>query len=261
MDVMLNPSMWMEGNGQNSNVVLSSRIRLARNLSQYPFPQAMKDEQKEAFIQEMKVVISQFEAIENQGNLSFFKIDNFTPLEKQVLVEKHLVSPQFIGGNQDKAIILSRQEEISIMVNEEDHLRIQVILPAMNLKKAYEKASKLDDALEQHLDYAFSEDFGYLTSCPTNVGTGLRASVMMHLSALVLTKQVDQIFSALAKVGLTVRGLYGEGSKSIGDIFQISNQVTLGQSEEEILANMEAVCGQIIEQELRARNGLSCIHG
>jgi protein arginine kinase len=171
-------------------------------------------------------------------------------------VEKHLISPNHAEESRNGAVILSHNEGISIMVNEEDHLRIQCLFPGLQLNEAWELASRIDDIFESRLDYAYDEKRGYLTSCPTNVGTGIRASVMLHLPGLVLTQQIGRIVHAITQVGLAVRGIYGEGSEALGNLFQISNQITLGQSEEEIIANLRNVVRQIIEHERGARQKL-----
>lgn len=253
MDDLLTPSKWMEGTGPNSDIVVSSRIRLARNIKGVPFPQLLTEQQLSEVVKDIKKIVGKL-AVKNVGKLKFVALDVLSQLDRQILVQKHLISPQLAESNGAKAVILGQEDAISIMVNEEDHLRIQCLLPGLQLHEAWDQANRIDDALEQELDYAFQEQFGYLTSCPTNVGTGLRASVMMHLPALVLTKQAFNILEALSKVGLTVRGLYGEGSQAVGNLFQVSNQITLGQPEAEIIDNLEAVGRQIIEQERTARD-------
>lgn len=244
----------MVGEGPINDVVISSRIRLARNLKTLPFPQLLNAEQAQKLIHKVKEGI--FASQEQLGDIEFIDLKGLEPQDRQILVEKHLISPQLAETTTARAVALAAEETVSIMVNEEDHLRIQCILPAFQIEEAFVTADKVDDALENEFDYAFLEKYGYLTSCPTNVGTGLRASVMLHLPALVMTKQAGKILSALTKVGLTARGLYGEGSEAIGDTFQVSNQITLGQSEEEIISNLKAVCTQIIDQEHKTREDL-----
>jgi protein arginine kinase len=251
---LLEPSKWMVGKGPKDDIVISSRIRLARNLKEFPFPQLLNEEKAKVLVQKVRDGIINVK--DQLSDVIFVDLDELESLEKQILVEKHLISPQLTESTIAKAVALAAEDTISIMVNEEDHLRIQCIFPGFQIEEAWVAADKVDDALENELDYAFQERYGYLTSCPTNVGTGLRASVMLHLPALVLTKQAGKILSALSQVGLTVRGLYGEGSEAIGDIFQVSNQITLGQSEEEIISNLKAVCTQIMEQELKTREDL-----
>ena len=181
------------------------------------------------------------------------RMNTLDPLQKQVLVEKHLISPHLAEESPNGACLITDNEEISIMVNEEDHIRIQCITSGLQLNNALDIAFSVDDQLEEHLDYAFNEVRGYLTSCPTNVGTGLRASVMMHLPGLVMTRQINQVLPSLNQLGIAVRGIYGEGSEAIGNIFQISNQITLGKSENDIIMDLTTIVEQIIEQERTAR--------
>jgi protein arginine kinase len=245
-------SDWMKGEGPDSDIVISSRIRIARNLNAFSFPMLASN-------QHSKEVLDQVSEVLNSDDLSSISAFEFIPLtelnelEKKVLVEKHLISPNLANEARNGAVILSENESISIMVNEEDHLRIQCIFPGFQIKEAWELANQIDDVFEAHVDYAFDEKRGFLTSCPTNVGTGIRASVMIHLPALVLTQQINRILSAITQVGLAVRGIYGEGSEAIGNLFQISNQITLGQSEEEIIDNLYSVARQLIEHEKAAR--------
>jgi protein arginine kinase len=184
---------------------------------------------------------------------AFIRMSELTPLEKRVLVEKHLISPQLAEESPNGAVLLSQDESISIMINEEDHIRIQCLFPGLQLEKAWEMASQIDDWLEKHFVFAFDDQCGYLTSCPTNLGTGIRASVMVHLPALAMTQQLPRLLPVITQVGLAVRGIYGEGSEALGQLYQISNQVTLGQSEEEIIDKLQSVVKQIIEHEINAR--------
>lgn len=247
-------SMWMKEEGPESEVVLSSRIRLARNLKGIPFPYLASDSQVEKVLQIItKAVKSQKNKLQD---FDLILLQNLGNLERYVLVEKHLISPLIAKESRNSAVLLRRDELVSIMINEEDHIRIQCIMPGLQLQQALEVADMYDDLIEAHVDYAFNEQYGYLTACPTNVGTGLRASVMLHLPALSITKKFNQIISALSKVGLAVRGMYGEGTDIIGNLVQISNQITLGQNEKEILHNLEGVTRHIIEQEQQARQAL-----
>lgn len=232
-------------------IVLSTRIRLARNIAGHVFPHAMNDE--EALTVE-KEISGFLEGSNLAGEkISYFSLNQLANVEKEVLIEKHLISPAFAQMNSGRGVAVSENHKLSIMVNEEDHLRIQVLMPGNNLAEALQIANEIDDYLEEHLDIAYKDKFGYLTSCPTNVGTGLRVSVMVHLPALVLNNQIQQVLGALAPLGLAVRGLYGEGSRAFGNIFQISNQVTLGKGEEDTLTHLEAVARQLVEHELQAR--------
>ncbi|MDH7577120.1 MAG: protein arginine kinase [Bacillota bacterium] len=248
---------WMEGTGPYAHIVISSRIRLARNLSDYVFPYLQSPEKAREVIGLARRALSTPGVRQKIGAFTSAALKGLSPLDRQILVEKHLISPQHAGDEgEGRGIILRDDEAVSVMVNEEDHLRIQVLFPALQLDAAWELANQVDDALESKLEFAYDEQYGYLTCCPTNVGTGLRASVMMHLPALVMTNQASRVFTALAKLGLVVRGLYGEGTEAKGNLFQISNQITLGPREEEINGNLTAVSKQVIEQEELARESL-----
>ncbi|SFJ37033.1 protein arginine kinase [Thermoflavimicrobium dichotomicum] len=246
-------SEWMRVKGPQSDIVFSSRVRIARNLAGLPFPTLSTSSQAE------EVVRMVYEAWQKDSDLPFLKkaafirMSDLTPLEKRVLVEKHLISPQLAEESPHGAVLLSQDEAISIMINEEDHIRIQCLFPGLQLEKAWEMASHLDDWLEKHFTFAFDDQCGYLTSCPTNLGTGIRASVMVHLPALAMIQQLPRLLPVITQVGLAVRGIYGEGSEALGQLYQISNQVTLGQSEEEIIDKLQGVVRQIIEHELDAR--------
>ncbi|MEW8977235.1 MAG: protein arginine kinase [Symbiobacterium sp.] len=249
-------SRWTEGTGPHPEVVLSSRIRLARNLYDLPFPQRMSDADTEKLLKAAEEGVREINLVGFPSKVTLYRLGGTTPLDRQVLVDKHLISPQQAKDAATKAVAISDDESISIMVNEEDHLRIQVLTPGLQLQEAWRTASQVDDALEQRLQYAFDEQLGYLTACPTNVGTGLRASVMMHLPALVLTQQAGRLFHNLSQLGLVVRGLYGEGTEAAGHIFQISNQTSLGKAEEEIISNLEAIARTVIDTEAQARQHL-----
>ncbi|RNB78941.1 protein arginine kinase [Brevibacillus nitrificans] len=253
---MQNPwSNWMKGEGPDSDIVISTRLRIARNLRQHPFPLLATDSQGEEVVRKVTEV-AESDAMRKRHHLQVLQMDQVNPLEKRVLVEKHLISPHLAEESRKGAVLLSTDESVSIMVNEEDHIRIQVLLPGFRLNEAWEIGTKIDDIFEKNLNYAFDETRGYLTSCPTNVGTGIRASVMLHLPALVMTQQISRILQAINQVGLVVRGIYGEGSEALGNLFQLSNQVTLGMSESDILSNLYGVARQIIEQERVARTYL-----
>ena len=248
-------SRWLKGDGPEADIIVSSRVRLARNLAHYPFPILATDSQAK----ELREKVHQAMHVpgwEVYGKFHVVNMEQLTPLEKRVMVEKHLLSPALAEESRYGGIIYSDDESVSIMINEEDHLRIQCLLSGLQMRQALQRAMHIDDLLEQTLVYAFDEKWGYLTSCPTNVGTGIRASVMIHLPGLVLTQQINRLFSALSKVGLVVRGIYGEGSEALGNLFQISNQITLGLSEEEIIDNIDRIVGQIVSQERAARQHL-----
>ena len=246
-------SSWMNDDGPSSDIVLSSRVRLARNLEGIHFPTVASNEESKEVVELLK---NKMESTTVFDQLELITISELKPVEKRVLVEKHLISPHLAEDSPYGACLLSQDESISIMLNEEDHIRIQCLFPGLQLKEALMVAQELDDAMEEKVDYAFDEKYGYLTSCPTNVGTGLRASVMMHLPALVLTQQMNRIVPAINQLGLVVRGIYGEGSEALGNIFQISNQITLGKSEEDIVEDLLSVVNQLITQERSAREAL-----
>ena len=248
-------SGWMKGEGPESDIVISSRIRLARNLKNHPFPMLATDSEATAVVDEVSRILKN-DTFNKINAFEMINLENLNELQKRVLVEKHLISLNLANESRKGAVALSKDESVSIMINEEDHIRIQCMYSGLQLFDAWKIANKIDDIFEQNLDYAFDEKRGYLTSCPTNVGTGIRASVMLHLPALVLTGQINRIISAITQVGLTVRGIYGEGSESLGNLFQISNQITLGQTEEDIIENLHGVVKQIIEHERQARKTL-----
>lgn len=245
---------WMHIEDSYSDIVISTRIRLARNLDGYRFPLAFSED--EALQVEQAVTHAVQDSAKLDEVFSYFAIKDLSPLQRQILVEKHLISPQLARKETVGSVLLSNDESTSIMVNEEDHLRIQCMTASFQLQKAYEQANKVDRALEGALPYAFRNDFGYLTSCPTNIGTGLRASVMMHLPALTLTGQMNQIINAMTRLGMTVRGIYGEGSENLGNVYQVSNQITLGKTEDDILADIQSVAEKIIQKERQARSKL-----
>lgn len=249
-------SRWMDADGPAADIAISSRIRVARNLAGIPFPHLLDQTKAENVIHAVRLAIKDQDVLSKVGNVELSLLSEMLPVERQILVDKHLISPELLSSFERKAVVLRDDEVISIMINEEDHLRIQCLIPGLQLQEAWDLINQVDDSLERTLDYAFSEKLGYLTACPTNVGTGMRASVMLHLPALKLVKQLSGVLNAISKVGLTVRGLFGEGTEALGDLFQISNQVTLGQSEEEIINNIVAVVSQIINQEQAARNAL-----
>ncbi len=247
------PSHWMEGGGPDADTVISSRVRAARNLEGHPFPCLAPDTETGTVLEKIS------SAAAGKPDFSDFlsrPMARLSDLEKQALVEKHLISHFLARESKNGSLLMRRDEAVSLMINEEDHLRIQAILPGLQLEEAWREAGYYDDVLEKELDYAFDERYGYLTACPTNIGTGLRASVMLHLPALVATRQINRYLGALSRVGLAVRGLYGEGTEIIGNLVQVSNQVTLGQSEDEVIGNLYSVIRQVIEQEQNARQAL-----
>jgi len=243
-------SIWTEGKGQFPEIVLSSRVRLARNLAQFPFPLKQTEASANAVLERLEKTVA------NSRELKMYRLAEIPELERQVLVEKHLISPDHAQNPEHKGVIINTEGSVSIMVNEEDHLRIQCFASGLELDTLWQKADKIDDQIEKELTYAFDEQYGYLTCCPTNLGTGMRVSVMMHLPGLVLTNQVGMVLSQLSKVGIAVRGLFGEGTEAHGNLFQISNQITLGQTEEEILLNINSIAKKLVAQEQAARDYL-----
>ncbi len=226
---------------------------MARNLEQYKFPMLASTEESRAIAKQISEALKGSDHPEIAGELELLEMDDVKTNEKRVLVEKHLISPQLAEQSKHGAVLLDDDEAVSIMINEEDHLRIQCLLPGFQLIHGLEVANTIDDWIESKLTYAFHEKKGYLTSCPTNVGTGLRASVMMHLPALAMTQQLNRILPAINQLGLVVRGIYGEGSEALGNLFQISNQMTLGTSEKEIVDDLRGVVLQVIQHERDAR--------
>ncbi len=240
---------WSKGGEPCGDIVLSSRIRLARNLEGEVFPHKLPPKGARALSQKLAKAI---EALP-EYKFTYYDIMLLTPLKRQSLLEKHIISPELAQGRAGSGVGISKDAKAAIMVNEEDHLRLQVFTPGLQLEKAWERASKLEDYLAKELNLAFNPQFGFLTACPTNVGTGLRASAMLHLPALVMAKEAEEIFANLPRLGLTVRGLYGEGSKARGNLFQISNQITLGKSEEEIIDILKSAITNIVGAERKAR--------
>lgn len=231
-----------------ADVAISSRIRLARNLAAFPFTTKMTLAQSAEVSAKVRDALFSGKGVENRA-LSYIELQSLAPLDRQLLAEKHLISPEFAQGNIHRAVIISKDERISVMVNEEDHLRLQCIFPGMQIKEAWELCDKLDRKLEEKLDFAFDKISGYLTCCPTNTGTGIRASVMLHLPALSMTGYIKEVLETCSKIGVAVRGAYGENSEASGNLYQISNQVTLGQTEEEIVSGITNIISQISEQE------------
>jgi len=246
-------SEWMRGKGPQSDIVISSRVRIARNLADLPFPTVADEYQAKEVLKRVEQVFRQGRDNPVFSDAEWISMADLTDLEKRVLVEKHLISLNMAEESRHGAVILSGNEAVSIMVNEEDHLRIQCLFPGFQLVDAWRLADQLDDWFEKRLNYAFDEKCGFLTSCPTNVGTGIRASVMVHLPALAMAEQLNRLLPAITQVGLAVRGIYGEGSAALGNLYQVSNQVTLGLTEDEILDKLQGVVQQLIQHEKNAR--------
>ena len=242
---------WLKGEGPECDIIISSRIRFARNLADFPFTNRASVEQMAEIAEILQERISKLYV--NGEGLAYFDLSELSPLDMEFLVERHLISKEHAEAEGARGVAINKEETVSIMVNEEDHLRIQVMKSGFQLGETWEIIDELDDAIDCELNYAFSAELGYLTACPTNVGTGMRASVMLHLPALVFTRQIDKVITAVGKMNLVVRGLYGEGTQYAGSLYQISNQVTLGKSEEEILDNIVKTVPQIVRYERRAR--------
>ncbi len=243
---------WYEQIVPDSDVVISSRIRLARNLEGYPFSAKMEEEQAIPLVNEVKNITVSL-AEKDKRKYYSCNISTLSDIDKQAMVERHIVSPLLAEKQQTTGLILSEDETVSIMINEEDHVRIQAIVGGMNLEKAYEEADRIDNIANDKLKFAFDEKYGYLTACPTNVGTGMRASCMVFLPALGSARMIPKLIEEVGKYGVTIRGIYGEGTKSLGSIYQISNQKTLGQSEREIIDNLNRIVAQVVKQERKRR--------
>jgi protein arginine kinase len=252
-DLLNNTGEWIRCTGPACDIVMSSRVRLARNLSSYPFSHWASKKEQETILGISKEKILSVKKLKDS---LFVEIGKLDPIDKQFLVERHLMSKEHMIDAENKGLSVGQDEVISIMINEEDHLRMQVMKSGFDLKEAWQIINDVDTELGNLLDFAYSADFGYLTACPTNAGTGMRASVMLHLPSLVMTKQIGKVLQAITKLSLTARGLYGEGTEASGNFFQISNQVSLGHKEEDIIDNIERIIKQIVEHEQSARETL-----
>ena len=252
-DLIKQTSEWIKGSGPESEIVMSSRIRFARNLEDIPFSHWANQEQKERILSTIKSVLDRIDFLKNS---LFLQMKDLTPVDKQFLIERHLISRELAVSSDSKAVNISDKEIFACMINEEDHLRIQVIQSGFNLEEALGLIERLDSALGSKLKVAYDGRWGYLTACPTNVGTGMRASIMLHLPALVMTKQINRVLQTISKLNLAVRGLYGEGTEASGNLFQISNQATLGHSEQDLVDNLSRVIKQVIGYEKKARDSL-----
>lgn len=254
-DLIPSTGEWLRGEGPASDVVVSSRIRLARNLSDHPFlSTAGSTERTEIF----RTIADEVLAVSSDGRTFLVEVDRADPIDREVLVERHLISRQHAMGEGTRGVTISPDETRAVMINEEDHLRMQALRSGLQLRAAWEDVSEIDDVLGERLPFAFDRQLGYLTACPTNVGTGIRVSVMVHLPALKLTKEIERVARAAKDMRLAIRGLYGEGTEAIGDLYQISNQVTLGVAEEEVLEVLgERTIPKIVEYEKTARDTLA----
>jgi len=252
--LITSPSPWLQPGGPQSDLVLSTRVRLARNVAGRPFLARLRPEEQQDLEASLKNAV--LKAL-GPKHITWFELADMAEIDKRCLVEQHLISRELAAGEGPRGVGIDAAQQVAIMANEEDHLRLQVILPGLQLEEAWRKADEIDDQLEAHMTYTFSPKLGYLTACPTNVGTAMRASVMLHLPCLVLTRQIEKVFRAVARMRLTVRGLYGEGTQATGDIYQISNQASLGRSESDILQTLGAVIPQITTYEKQARELLA----
>jgi protein arginine kinase len=247
------PSELTDSASSKTAIVLMTRVRLARNIIGHSFPGWAKPAQRESVLASCRAAVAAAPQMKRGFN---FLLSDLSELERQILVERHLISRELSTTKSGAGVVISRDQAISVMLNEEDHLRIQVLRAGFNLKKAWAAIDGFDSALEEQLDYAFSPELGYLTACPTNLGTAMRASAMMHLPALVISNQMEKVVRAVNQLGMVVRGLFGEGSDASGSIFQISNQTTLGESEADIIKRLGSVLQSIVEHELNAREKL-----
>jgi len=241
---------WLKADGRDAAIVVSSRVRLARNIQNMLYPNKSNADESDKVREYIR------KALEKKGlldNGQFFHSEDIDELDRKFLIERHMISPEFLTNRISRGLYITDEEDISIMINEEDHLRIQALVSGMEIKNAMEIAEEVDAKLGQILSYDYDGDYGYLTSCPTNCGTGMRASVLIHLPGLVLLREIDKIIEKITKLGLTVRGFYGEGTEVLGNLFQISNQTTLGRTEQDITDSLEQVTHQLIEHEENAR--------
>jgi protein arginine kinase len=243
----------MRGEGPESDIVMSSRVRLARNLADFPFIRKCTSKDRQSIA---TMVERAWQRLECASESEYVDVAKIGDLDRQFLMERQLISHELIDAEGARGVLLDRQERYSIMVNEEDHLRLQVMRSGLDLEEGWAKMTQLDDMLERELKFAYTKRFGYLTACPTNVGTGLRLSVMLHLPGLVATKQIEKVFRAMSKINVVVRGLFGEGSQFMGDFYQVSNQTTLGKTEGELIQKVKEVVPRLIEYERKAREHL-----
>jgi len=244
---------WMSGGGRDSDVVISSRVRLARNVAGHRFVNRASAEERRELADKLAEAATHLEAA---PHMEYFDLTALDDTDRALLVERHLISREHADAEGPRGVAVGADETISIMVNEEDHLRMQVLHGGFELDDAWALMSRIDDEMEQHVPYAFESEYGYLTACPTNIGTGLRVSAMLHLPALAMTRELQRVFNAAAKIDFIVRGLYGEGTQGHGDFFQLSNQKTLGRSEEEVLDNLRVVIPQIVRYERKVRDAM-----
>ncbi len=252
-EVLTSPVETARRTGPHDRIVLSSRVRLARNLRGLAFPGWAKKAER---VKALEVIRPAVESLPQLSHAFSETMDNLQALDKQILVERHLISREHAAKSTGSGLVLNREESLCVMINEEDHLRMQALRPGLQIRQAWMAIDQVDSDLEKKVDYAFTPELGYLTACPTNLGTGIRVSAMLHLPGLVLDEQINQIISSVNKLGLAVRGLYGEGTEALGNVFQVSNQMTLGEAETDIVERLNKVLLQIIECEENARGRL-----
>ncbi|MDO4575849.1 MAG: protein arginine kinase [Planctomycetia bacterium] len=257
-DLIQQQHPWFQDDGPHTDIVVSTRIRLARNLANFPFVSRLSPDEKTQIEKKITDAVHQSP---NGAAYTLFEMDDLEELDRNLLVESHLISRELAANTGPRSVLLAPGEQCSILLIEEDHLRIQVLRSGLDLDSAWDAINTLDDQLEQRLVYAWSERLGYLTACPTNVGTGMRVSVMLHLPSLIATKQFAKVYQSLQKISLAVRGLYGEGSQAFGDFYQISNQATLGVTEDSIIQQVRDVVRAVIGYEMRARQFLFSENG
>ncbi len=245
-------SKWYIGAGEQSDIVVSTRIRLARNITEYPFPNKLNTKSRT----ELNNMIREAVEADNKYKLQYNEMKTLARFEAAAMAERHIISPEFASDADGRALLLSSEEDISIMLCEEDHIRVQVMKSGFALDEAYSIADEIDNKLSQKFNFAFDERIGYLTQCPTNLGTGMRASVMLHLPALTISGQIHKLINTVSKLGLTFRGAFGEGTGALGDMYQLSNQITLGISEEFAIKNLKAITLQLCAQERAVRDEL-----
>jgi len=244
---------WLRGSGPESDIVISSRIRLARNLAEFPFISRATQQDRTEIENTLRDRVLE---VQESGELEYVNVNDLKVIDRQFLVERQLISREHAESEGARGVAIARNEQVSLMINEEDHLRIQVMHSGLDLQSAWEQIDQIDSLLAQTVNFAYHPKLGFLTACPTNVGTGLRVSVMLHLPALVITRQIDKVFRSLQKISLAVRGLYGEGSQAMGDFYQISNQITLGKKENDLVKQVGDIVPKLIEYERKARDFL-----
>jgi protein arginine kinase len=244
---------WLRGSGPESDIVMSSRIRLARNVADFPFIRRCSDIDRANLESTIRENMKRNPRL---AELDFVNVALLEQIDRQFLVERQLISRELSDAEGARSVAIEKEERLSVMINEEDHLRIQVMHSGFDLQNAWERINELDDMIESQIRYAYHQQYGYLTACPTNVGTGMRVSVLVHLPALVITQQIDKVFRSLQRINLVVRGLYGEGSQAMGDFYQVSNQITLGKTEEDLVRRVSEVVPVLINYERKAREYL-----